>query len=593
MIRWTREDATAPVPQDDGAFGRPVRFLDAAGWCELGDSLAWDENLADALDAVLPPEANSVAGLVAWLAELGGSFSTVAEVCEHGERVLVLFCDRFAEYPIHHAVRSAEVSVAWSAMELATAIGARLDPASALCIPNLEFIPGNRTAALGVDEVGAGNALVLRRPAGEWKAEVLPHWRPSVAPTSTVSESDLAHELAQLLRGTAARMAAWILGELSPGQLAAVPLSGGLDSRILLALLHDQLGDRLVALCYGDASAQEVEYSRLAAAAIGVPHRLAEFTPGSALAESRRAELAAEIGLTTRLTLADGGLHLAESFATGAPRGTRDVRYFLPGHSGDGISGSKLKHGLEACANPDIMAATLARGWRRTFPQSDLLALLRPGHSELASVPTHMLRESCVAQGGRDGFERVQRWTLRELVRRRVLTELPLYRKRARAMLPFFDRPLADFFSSLPAPMLIGQHLYHRVAFAHVFTGRHAPLAEVPVQGRTRAEMTGGAGGNLLKLRRRVANRILRELDVEALERRLTATPLVSFWRGDGAFRDSILAELRGSQILPQIFDHGALMSFLEERLGRDDTITTTGVWGLLTMERTGRTLGL
>lgn len=592
MIRWTRQEALLPVPTRGEGFGRPVRFLSATGWCELGDSLAWDENLADALDALLPPEVDSAGELARWLDGLGGSFNAVAELCDAEGRVLLLFADRFGEYPLFHSAGVDGVRVSSEALEIATSTGARLDPGAALCIACFEFVPGARTAAQGILEVEPGGAVAYRAGHGDWSCSRFECWRPEVQPGKGLSEADLALELGQFLRGTASRMAGWIAGELEPGQLAAVPLSGGLDSRILLALLHEQLGDRLVAVCYGDGDAQEVEFSRAAAAAIGVQHRLAVFDPAVALSDGRRAELAAVIGLTTRLTLADGGLHLAEAFATGAPGGTRDVRFFLPGHSGDGISGSKMKAGLEVCADPGAMAAMLARGWRRTFPPGDLARLLRPEQAGLAEAPLRALRESCEAQGGRDGFERVQRWTLRELVRRRVLTELPFYRKRARALLPFFDRPLAEFFSTLPAPMLVGQRLYHRAAFGHVFTGRHAALGVVPFQGRTRAEMTGGAGGNLLKLRRRVANRILRELDVEALERRLTATPLVSFYRNDGGFRESILGELRRAEVLPSLFDREALLAFLEERLGRDDAMTTTGVWGLLTIERVGRLLG-
>jgi hypothetical protein len=101
-----------------------------------------------------------------------------------------------------------------------------------------------------------------------------------------------------------------------------------------------------------------------------------------------------------------------------------------------------------------------------------------------------------------------------------------------------------------------------------------------------------GKWSGAAKLARRVHYRVLREIGVEALERRLTACPMVSLWRHDAPFRESVLRDLREAEVLPTIFDHAKLMAWLEPRLGEDDAITTTGVWGLLTIEYVGRALG-
>lgn len=528
--------------------------------------------------------------------ELNGSFA--AMVTEHleGEPArLLLFTDRFGSHPIFYVETFREgapvLIFGEDALTVAREVGAPLGLANALAIASFEFIPGERTAATGVRQLLAGDALLVTMGKNTLDTRVIPYWRPGVAEAAATTSSEYENQLADLLHEVASDWEDAVLRMCGSESRAAIPLSGGLDSRLLLGLLAPESEGRVVAACYGAPGSQDVELSRNAAKAVGVEHRFVPFRASEVLSPERRRALAQRIGLTTRLTLADGGMALAQAFGAGAAQGSRDIACFLPGHSGDGISGSKLKELSAKHADPDALAAHLMHTYRRTFPAEVLRELLRPELRELAEEPALLMRMSCTEQGGRDGFERTQRWTMRELVRRRVLTELPVYREVARPMLPFFDQRLADFFSALPASELIGQSLYNRVALNHVFRGPLEKLGRIPFQGRTRAEMLGKWSG-AAKLARRVHYRVLREVGVEALERRLTACPMVSLWRHDAAFRESVLRDLREAEVLPTIFDHAKLMAWLEPRLGLDDAITTTGVWGLLTIEYVGQALG-
>lgn len=530
------------------------------------------------------------------LGELNGSFScAVTENAEGATPRLLLFTDRFAAHPIYYVetFRAGEPVLVYGedALSVAREVAAPLSPANALAIASFEFIPGERTAATGVRQLLAGDAMLVTQGRSCLDTRIIPYWRPRVAPSSAGSPEELETRLAELLRAVASDWEDAVVRLCAGEGRAAIPLSGGLDSRLLLGLLAPESEGRIVAACYGAPGSQDVDLSRRAAKAIGVDHRFVPFLGSDVLSPDRRVALARRIGLTTRLTLADGGMALAQAFGARASKGTRDVEYFLPGHSGDGISGSKLKEGSAKHADPEALASHLVHTYRRTFPADVLRELLRPEWRELAGEPELLMRVSCAEQDGRDGFERTQRWTMRELVRRRVLTELPVYRDVARPMLPFFDKRLADFFSELPASELIGQRLYNRVALNQIFRGAQEKLGHIPFQGRSRAEMLGKWSG-AAKLARRVHYRVLREIGVEALDRRLTACPMVSLWRHDAAFRESVMHDLRTAEILPTIFDQEKLMGWLGPRLGEDDAITTTGVWGLLTIEYVGRALG-
>jgi asparagine synthase (glutamine-hydrolysing) len=479
------------------------------------------------------------------------------------------------------------------ALSAAREMGGSVDPAAALALMSMEFIPGTRTLAREVEELPPASITrftisksVERRTDSYWSPRV-------VEGRGSVREEDMEAELAGLLGTMADEWCAALGAALPAGGKVAVPLSGGLDSRILIALFGPRLGDRFVALTYGNPESEDVRLAVAAATAAGVTHRLLQFRSGEFLNADRRNHLARTIGMTTRLTLADGGHALATAFGSMTPEGERDVCFFLPGHSGDGVSGSRIQPGQEALANPAGVLDVVRRSHLVCFPREATRGLLLEPLRGLAGSADAGLAKNVASHTGATARETTQRWLMHELVRRRVLTELPLYRQRTQALLPFFDLRLVEFFERLPARYLMRQRLYVNTALKHLFTGRLAPLADVPRQGYGRLHPKGdGDGGfDAARLGKRLYNKVLRTVSPAAFERRVSSCPMYWLWKSDRAWRGEIRRELEQARVLPQIFDQAALRRYLDGRLGRDYHLTTLGLWGLLTVELAGRAM--
>lgn len=516
--------------------------------------------------------------------KLNGEFSFVSVPATNADEspVIELFTSRYGLIPLFFTLRGGEAIVGDNAVEVGRAIGTGLNAPAALTLIAMEFVPGTETLLEGVEQAKPGEIVRLELRADRAKVTRSPYWQPrvSVEPAAEPIE-DAAARLGQCLLSMGDRWA----GALSrrDGRIS-IPLSGGLDSRLLATILSIHLHGRAEALCYGDPGSQDVALSRRAASALGIPHRLLPFADGSFLSSERRAVLSARIGGTTRLTLADGGLALATAFLGEG----RDNHTVLPGHSGDTISGSKM--GAARTATNEAVHAYLRHGYLQCFRTDVVRPLLRAGVADADSADRR-LGASIQRHGGENPATMLQRWIMHDLINRRVLPEGDVYRDRAAVFLPFFDHALSDFFQDCPRGFLDGQRLYRMAAADHVIGSKCPALALVPLQGRGVLRPGGRTSGLSTGLPGRLYRRILKRTNVGAFEAATTACPMVSLWHRDAALRESVWKQLESSPVLPEIFQHDRLLDYLRRALGRDYTLTYHGVWGLLTVDGVGRAL--
>lgn len=509
-------------------------------------------------------------------------------VIEHadGSATTLAATDHFASWPLFIGWNNS-ASIGTNAVRIARETdNSMFNWDHSLSLAAMEFIPGKRTIFAFVEEVLPGAIRTLRTaPGRQAEVEDLRWFRVTTPYDDTDSEPALQRELAGLLHTIGEEWGTALLASLPAGQKVAIPLSGGLDSRILLRIFAPVLRDRLVAVCYGDPLSQDVAISRKVAKAMGIEHRHVSFATASFLTRERQEELAAAIGATTRLTLADGGLALARAYAVGSPEGTRDIAVFLPGHSGDGISGSKQK----VLPDAEAVYQCIARPFEACFPPEVLRRVLHT--DENADLPSRINRQSVLDNEGATPAECIQRWVMEELVHRRVLPELVLYRRYAEAMLPFFDRRLIEFFCRVPATLLLRQRLYVNTALGHLFTGEFAELAKIPRQGGGRIQpVRGGQSGvSIPSLLRRVRNRILRIAAPHRYDRIVSSCPMRALWDTDPNLKAGFFRLLEESITLPAfLFDTRVLIPYIREADG-DYNLITYGVWNLATLDLADR----
>ncbi|WP_315583565.1 asparagine synthase-related protein [Actinomyces viscosus] len=209
----------------------------------------------------------------------------------------------------------------------------RLDPRARRELLDAGFVSGTDTLLVGVHQTEQGAIVRIDRATGRTRTA-------SYALARFSEESDMVvdpEEFSDLLLTALDAGMGRVLEELAarPGSPRLVlPLSGGLDSRLLVAwlTLHGAL-DRAVAFTYGRPGSREVEVSRKVAEAVGLEWHAVDYVP-SDLREAWQTQEAADF---LEYSYALGALpHVQDWYALRSLMASGAVRpgdVVLPGHT--------------------------------------------------------------------------------------------------------------------------------------------------------------------------------------------------------------------------------------------------------------------
>jgi hypothetical protein len=205
LIAWTG----APAPAGQAAFLRIVGDSYNVGTARPGDIAA---------------------GVAEAAGELDGAFAALA--FDPGPGQCTLLTDRFGLVPLYVHEQAGSVCFSTS-LHLLLSLRqprCRVDPAAVAEMLLLRLVLGNRTLLREVGLVPPATALRL----GEGELSAAPYWSWKVAATPRRpgdSLRDLVHETYALIEQAVLR------GVPADGSCVALPLDGGLSSRLLLAVL--------------------------------------------------------------------------------------------------------------------------------------------------------------------------------------------------------------------------------------------------------------------------------------------------------------------------------------------------------------------
>ena len=198
---------------------------------------------------------------------------------------VVLAQDRLRSWPLFWALENRadggrRLIVSDNATAMRGALSApRLDPRARREFLDAGFVSGTDTLLVGVHQTEQGAIVRIDRATGRVRAV-------DYALARFCEESDMVtdpEEFSDLLLAALDAGMGRVLEDLSdrPGSPRLVlPLSGGLDSRLLVAwlTLHGAL-DRAVAFTYGRPGTREVEVSRKVAEAVGLEWHAVDYVP--------------------------------------------------------------------------------------------------------------------------------------------------------------------------------------------------------------------------------------------------------------------------------------------------------------------------
>lgn len=202
-----------------------------------------------------------------------------------GDDEVVLAQDRLRSWPMFWALEDGadggrRLIISDDATAMRGALSApRLDPRARREFLDAGFVSGADTLLVGVHQTEQGTIVRIDRATGRARTA-------SYALARFSEESDMVvdpEEFSDLLLTALDAGMGRVLEDLAarPGSPRLVlPLSGGLDSRLLVAwlTLHDAL-DRAVAFTYGRPGSREVEVSRKVAEAVGLEWHAVDYVP--------------------------------------------------------------------------------------------------------------------------------------------------------------------------------------------------------------------------------------------------------------------------------------------------------------------------
>ncbi len=515
--------------------------------------------------------------------QLNGSFALayIENTAEDSQKPTVhLLADRCAGFPLYYSSHQNQLWLSTKALELGKQTTASLNIPAALSLTASEWVPGRQTLANGVSQIKPGEWLQLNTQGQLAQSKIT--WQAGFSDQANLDLAESAEVLLTALESVADRWSSALLALLKPGEKIGLPLSGGLDSRLLLGLFAPRLGSRLVALCYGNPASEDAQLSRRAAESIGVNHRQVPFLDANFLSPERQQLLAHSIGSTTRLTLGDGGLALAEAYGVGTGLKEANIAVVLPGHSGDIITGSRLNQQRSLQTHQQIQLH-LAKIYQNGMNAATYANLLNPQHQRFAHAHETLFAETFEPLAQNSSSALLLRWLLNELVHRRVLTELPLYHRRCKALLPFFDTHLLEALSSLPQQALWDQTAYKQAARNMFSTKELLPLLKMPLQMRPPL-----VGSSVPPSVRRLQYALQRRLNPLAFERQYSSCPMMSLWLQSQDLRRNTLETITQSPTINRLFQPARLQAHLHKNLGKDWQLTTIGVWTLVTLALVG-----
>ena len=334
----------------------------------------------------------------------------------------------------------------------------RLDPAGVTSLLRFNKCRlGDRTLLCDIDVIPAASAVRFM-PDGRREARALPP--PDVAVESR-TEAEWVDRLVPVLRRSVGR-------SLSRFSRSALALSGGLDSRMLLAAMtRDQRRD-VSLLTTGNPGSQEVrlavETARVAGCACEVvPLGAEDFVRQEALSRRRNEEF------DIFVQGAADALHRRAAERADALMTGWDVDVELRG-----TYTSAATAGMQTLED---VRALIEKKWGLCSPE-DLRALLRPEFLARTPDSTPALMEDCLRAAAGPTPEATYLRFIQLFEKRRLLMlRARMIRGNLETLLPFYDPELQLAMRAIPEEMKRGNRL-----FRSVLIGLDPALAAVPYQ---------------------------------------------------------------------------------------------------------------
>ncbi len=387
-------------------------------------------------------EAKDIEEFRSKLERANGVFSVIVQ---HGETVYAAV-DRTRTFPLFYRKtdRGLHISDNTSYFRKTLNLNA-IDPRSAQEFLCTGYVTGRETLLKGVFQIQAGEYLVY-----DGKPETEFYHIYTAASVSGKSEDELEQEFLNILDASFERLISSVRK-----RTIVVPLSGGYDSRLVAVMLKRLGYENVVCFTYGRHDSPEIGISKQVAEKLGYRFHYVAYNDNlyEGYAADSRYRVYADFAAnhTSVFLLQDyfAVRHLHDNSLI-----QRDS-VFVPGHTGDFISGGHIPGILFDAANPDVTGEILNRHYSLQ------------SHGRTAKFRGKI---DCLMNDG-SPYSRFEDWELRERQAKFIVNadrtyEIFGYEHR----IPLWDNEIVAFFKCLDPEFKRNKRFYDRVLEERLFS---------------------------------------------------------------------------------------------------------------------------
>lgn len=448
---------------------RGYAFIDEAYYS--GETLV--RYVSDHLERIPPEEHISV--LKDLIPQLNGGWALVYET----SGIVLAAVDRLRSIPLFYAIENGKVFLSDDARKVLKCLdSAKMDDICAAEFLVAGYVTGKDTLYKGLYQIQPGEILEVKIPENAFpQISTHRYYRFIFGNYFEANEQELEEELPKLWHRIFSRYAIAL-----KGKTPVIPLSGGLDSRLIAAMLKKYGVKNVICFSYGRYGNDEAEASRAIANALGYEWLFYPYDESSWYKWFREKQMMSYIDYGSNYSSV---AHLQDWPSTREIlNDISDDVVFIPGHTGDSLTGGHIAKELFSAKenttyNQLVPEAVLTHHyalwpWRNVCP-------------ELQDVFVKRIRELLPEFSDSDKSQAIgayETWGVENRQALYIINSVRVYEFfGCQWMLPWWDYELMDFFSRVKLDLRYQKKLYRNTLLHNIFVDDLSELTEIPVVG--------------------------------------------------------------------------------------------------------------
>jgi len=399
------------------------------------------------------------------LLALNGNFALVMETSRY------IFCtvDRIRSIPLFYAVSEKEVIFSDDANHLRNHMNPPFNEGNGAEFLVTGYVTGPDTLFDGISQLQAGEYLVYDKTDNSLTTQFYHRfWHENYF---SDSEEDLLNRLDEVFVRVFQRLI-----ESTKGLQIVVPLSGGLDSRIIVTMLKRLGVEDVICFSYGKKGNREAAISRQVAEALGYQWYFVEHTRGKLYDNYHSDDMRRYLDYGGNLVSLP---HIQDFFAVKELKDEGKIpenAVFVPGHSGDMLAGSHIPldydqpqaYIFEKFLEDNLKKHYSLWGWN----EAELLPLFKDKIRKCVGDISVHDNVSCA--------NTIELFDFHERQAKFIVNSVRVYEFFGfKWQIPLWDAELIDFFLRVPTSYRINQLLYKNYAKMKLFTRELQSLSEI------------------------------------------------------------------------------------------------------------------